>query len=69
MGAAVVGEGEGLPGRIVGADLFRSGGGSPVGKAATTCFLLAGMGPAEQMSIFAEATDGVGVGGRRLRTV
>ena len=64
VGGAVVGEGEGLPGRIVGADLFGSGSGRSVAEAAAARFLVGRIGPEEQMRILAEAADGGGVGGK-----
>ena len=64
MRGAVVREGEGLPRRIVGADLFGSGRGSTVAAAAAARFLGWGMGPEQQMGIFAEAANGRGVGGK-----
>ena len=64
MRGAVVGEGKGLPGRIVGADLFGSGSGRPVAEAAAARFLLGEIRPEEQMGILAEAADGGGVGGK-----
>jgi hypothetical protein len=69
MGGAVGGEGKGLPGRIVGADLFGSGCGKPVSETATARFLGLRIRPKQQAGILAEAAKGRGVGGRWRRTV
>ena len=59
-----MGEGEGLPGRILGAELFGSGSGRPVAEAAAARFLGLRMGTEQQAGILAEAADGGGVGGK-----
>jgi hypothetical protein len=56
------GEGEGLPGRIVGADWFGSGSGKPVSEAVAARFLGLRIGPEQQPDTQAEA----GKGGRKV---
>jgi hypothetical protein len=63
MGDALVVEGEGLPRRIVGADLFGSGSGKAVSGAAAARFLLWRIRLEQQPGILAEASNGGGVGG------
>ena len=64
MRGAVIGEGEGLPGRIVGADLFGRRSGRPITEVAAAPFLLGGIGPEQQPGILAEAANGGGVRGK-----
>jgi len=66
MGDAVMGEGEDLPGGVVGADLRGGGSGGSIAEAAAACFLGGGIGAEEQMGVVAEAADGGGARGKML---
>ena len=64
MRGALVVEGEGLPGRMVGADLFGSGSGKSVSAAAAAGFRRLRIRQEQQLGILAEAADGGGFRGK-----
>jgi hypothetical protein len=64
MGDAVVGEGQGLPGGIICANLFGSGSGRAVAEAPAARLLSLRIRPEQQLGILAEAADGGGVVGQ-----
>ena len=69
VGGAAMEEGKGLPGGIVGADLFGGGSGRAVAEAAAARFAGGRIGQEQQLGILADAADGGGVVGQVFSTV
>src|SRR5208337_2924809 len=64
MRDAVMQQGQGFPGGVVGADLLGGGSGRSVAEAAAARFRGGRMGPEQQVGILTEAADSGGLGGK-----